>query len=245
MSDTKTYPNEKGIKCPVTGHDYRAPQPGDSRSVCPALNTMANHGYLPRNGKSISIPRLVSGLKVCYGLSTGLAAFLTIGGFLWIGKLFSIDLYDIGRHGRVEHNASLVHADTPEGDIYAPIKIHEDWVEEVVGDIQPCALECRQESLVDAEDVARMRVRREKTSPVMDSVHAEVARGEMSLILGIWERKGETKTGMPLPWLLDWLSKEKLPEGWAPDHTQTLSDTVARSKTIRLGMEKIRSGSKV
>ncbi|KAK0455674.1 Chloroperoxidase [Desarmillaria tabescens] len=228
MSDTKSYPLEK---CPVTGHEYRPPQPGDSRSVCPALNTMANHGYIPRDGKNLTIPTIVSGLKACYGLSTGLAAFLTIGGFLWISKLFSIDLFDIGRHGRVEHNASLVHADTPEGEIYAPTKIHEDWVEEVnAGKV----------SRVDAEDVARMRVRREKTSPVMDALHAEVARGEMALILGIWEQKGEAKTGVPLPWLLDWLGNERLPERWTPDHKQTLSDTVARSKGIRLWMEKIR-----
>ncbi len=43
MSDAKSYPLEK---CPVSGHEYRAPQPGDSRSVCPALNAMANHGYM-------------------------------------------------------------------------------------------------------------------------------------------------------------------------------------------------------
>ena len=27
-------------------HEYRAPGPGDYRSPCPALNTMANHGYM-------------------------------------------------------------------------------------------------------------------------------------------------------------------------------------------------------
>lgn len=27
-------------------HSYRAPGPGDARSPCPALNVMANHGYL-------------------------------------------------------------------------------------------------------------------------------------------------------------------------------------------------------
>lgn len=34
--------------CPVTGQKYAfsAPQEGDVRSVCPALNTMANHGYM-------------------------------------------------------------------------------------------------------------------------------------------------------------------------------------------------------
>lgn len=35
-------------QCPITGntHAYCPPQTGDVRSVCPALNTMANHGYM-------------------------------------------------------------------------------------------------------------------------------------------------------------------------------------------------------
>jgi hypothetical protein len=33
---------------------YQAPGPNDSRSPCPALNALANHGYLPRDGKNIS-----------------------------------------------------------------------------------------------------------------------------------------------------------------------------------------------
>lgn len=34
--------------CPHSSnaHEYRAPTKGDSRSPCPALNTLANHGYL-------------------------------------------------------------------------------------------------------------------------------------------------------------------------------------------------------
>ena len=32
-------------------YTYQAPGPDDSRSPCPALNALANHGYLPRDGK--------------------------------------------------------------------------------------------------------------------------------------------------------------------------------------------------
>ena len=31
-------------------HPWRAPGPGDQRGPCPGLNTLANHGWLPRNG---------------------------------------------------------------------------------------------------------------------------------------------------------------------------------------------------
>ncbi|CAF4377053.1 unnamed protein product [Adineta steineri] len=34
-------------------YQYQPPGPNDSRSPCPALNALANHGYLPRDGKNI------------------------------------------------------------------------------------------------------------------------------------------------------------------------------------------------
>lgn len=34
-------------------HRYEPSRPTDSRSPCPALNVLANHGYLPRDGKNI------------------------------------------------------------------------------------------------------------------------------------------------------------------------------------------------
>ena len=32
-------------------HQYIAPGATDQRGVCPGLNTLANHGYISRNGK--------------------------------------------------------------------------------------------------------------------------------------------------------------------------------------------------
>ena len=37
----------------LSEHRYEPPRPTDSRSPCPALNVLANHGYLPRDGKNI------------------------------------------------------------------------------------------------------------------------------------------------------------------------------------------------
>ncbi|CAF3956294.1 unnamed protein product [Adineta steineri] len=34
-------------------HKYEAPKPTDSRAPCPGLNTLANHGYISRDGKNI------------------------------------------------------------------------------------------------------------------------------------------------------------------------------------------------
>ncbi len=45
-------------------YTYQPPGPDDSRSPCPALNALANHGYLPRDGKDISPDVLQSVLQV-------------------------------------------------------------------------------------------------------------------------------------------------------------------------------------
>lgn len=37
---------------PGSGREWRPPGPNDLRGVCPGLNAFANHGFLPRNGKS-------------------------------------------------------------------------------------------------------------------------------------------------------------------------------------------------
>jgi hypothetical protein len=227
-------------------------------------------------------------LKACYGLSSLLAFILTLGGFLlikrspirlpsWIpyfGKVKNpdgtitpagiLDLHIVGRHGGVEHDASLVHHDTVEGHLYPPRRIEESWVGKVVGDVQPpvhgytpldedavmktqpfawrfFATPKHDDTLVSAADVARMRKRREQEilPKTLDSVHAEIARGEMAIVLGIWERtlssNGQTKSGVPLPWLLTFLAEERLPEDgtWRPDHVQSLWGVVQRSKAIR------------
>jgi hypothetical protein len=71
---TNAYAISGDVPTSYEAHDWRAPGPGDGelidpvnnterpltiqcakvRAPCPMLNTLANHGYLPRNGKGIS-----------------------------------------------------------------------------------------------------------------------------------------------------------------------------------------------
>ena len=41
-------------------HAFQAPGPNDSRGPCPALNAMANQGYIPRNG-NVTIEQVIQG----------------------------------------------------------------------------------------------------------------------------------------------------------------------------------------
>ena len=44
----------------LTWPEYVPPKEGDSRSPCPMLNAMANHGILPHDGKNITFKEFVS-----------------------------------------------------------------------------------------------------------------------------------------------------------------------------------------
>jgi hypothetical protein len=57
--------------------DWQAPVAGDVRSPCPGLNSLANHGFLNRNGKNNTIPQLIKG--GAEGLNVG-PDFMTVIG---------------------------------------------------------------------------------------------------------------------------------------------------------------------
>ncbi|CAK5268306.1 unnamed protein product [Mycena citricolor] len=240
-------------KCPVTGQEYEfiPPQEGDIRSVCPAINAMANHGYIPRDGKNISPWQMIHGLKACYGLSSPLAIFLTTGGWVLLRKYLPvrINLFELGAHGRVEHDASVVHEDCPPDQKDAPIKVHPELVNAFATHVvQSAAIKvgrgvetmAETEVVVTGDDIVQTRLRREKLSPPLDPLHAEIARGEMAIILGVWEQTVEGRKGVPLPWMRRWLGEERLPDGWKPDHVQGLLDVVKRSTAMRNEMNRIR-----
>jgi len=249
MPDSHPSVHQHDKACPVTNQKYpfSPPRESDVRSACPALNTMANHGYIARDGKNLGAMDIVRGLTACYGLSTFCSMFLSFGGYLMLGKFGRrIDLYEIGKHGAIEHNASLVHHDTPKGQIYAPTKIYPSLVDALVSDVKPTLAEIKESSnpsakfLMNYEDVARARVRREAECGPIDSLHAEVARGEMAIILGVWEVKTKDKIGIPMDYFKRWIGEERLPDEWKPDHTQGLFDVIKRSSEIRFAMAQMR-----
>ncbi|KAL8288469.1 hypothetical protein RB597_000533 [Gaeumannomyces tritici] len=99
-------------------HAFKPAGPGDSRSPCPMLNAMANHGFFPRNGLNISMAQLISGLRDGVNLDEGATrAVATIGmSASTTGNPDTINLADLNKHGVIEHDASLSRADTFTGD---------------------------------------------------------------------------------------------------------------------------------
>jgi hypothetical protein len=48
---------------------WQAPGPGDIRGPCPGLNTLANHGFLPRNGQNILASDIVTAMNDHLGVA--------------------------------------------------------------------------------------------------------------------------------------------------------------------------------
>ncbi|KZT23254.1 Cloroperoxidase [Neolentinus lepideus HHB14362 ss-1] len=212
-------------------HPFVPPGPSDSRAPCPALNTLANHGYLPHDGRNIRPRVLINALQEGYNLTYLLAAFLTYGGFTLLGQFAQVSLDDLCRHNRVEHNASLVHEDTRPGSEYAP-KVP------LVEYMQALEADSSDGKYITNFDVAKARVRRETESADVDAIHAEIARGEMALVLRIF---GAPDEEIPLERLRHWMMKESFPPDWKADHTQSFLQTMRTSMKLRANMARIKS----
>jgi len=100
---------------------YVAPGPGDVRSPCPGLNALANHGFLPHNGKGMTQAVLQKGLSK--GLNMGADFTAAIGGAALLSSpnplAGSFDLNDLDEHNfPIEHDSSLSRQDVYFGNDY-------------------------------------------------------------------------------------------------------------------------------
>ncbi|KAF4043349.1 Peroxidase family 2 protein [Phytophthora infestans] len=75
------------------------------RSPCPALNALANHGYLPRNGQNIAKADLKAVMMEVFNIANDTATVQVNP----VPEIFSLDY--LGRHVLREHDASLVRTD--------------------------------------------------------------------------------------------------------------------------------------
>lgn len=92
---------------------YEPPRSTDSRSPCPALNALANHGYLPRDGRNIT-PELLQ--RVCQqkmGLSWIATKTIIRQAYKTVGRDGLLSLSDLAYHApdSIEHDGSFSRLD--------------------------------------------------------------------------------------------------------------------------------------
>ncbi|KAH9956120.1 Chloroperoxidase [Lactifluus volemus] len=70
----KGHPGEGGI-----WPEYIPPKPGDIRSSCPGLNSMANHGIIARDGRNISFREVAAKARTTFNFSPSAALIMSRG----------------------------------------------------------------------------------------------------------------------------------------------------------------------
>ncbi|KAJ7599079.1 Chloroperoxidase [Mycena floridula] len=133
-----TQPANNGLKqIPDADHPFIAPGPGDQRGPCPAMNTLANHGYIPRNGVA-TFEQLVFAQMEGFNLDRDFSANIAATNMLARGNPFTNQLSiglesplvahipfhldgpgrpgGIAKHGRFEGDGSMTRQDANIGD---------------------------------------------------------------------------------------------------------------------------------
>ncbi|KAK7054392.1 hypothetical protein VNI00_003586 [Paramarasmius palmivorus] len=97
-------------------HSFRAPGPNDVRSPCPGLNTLANHGFLPRDGRNITIPMILQAGLDGYNLESNTIMAASKLGLLTSDDPITMSLDRLSAHGVIEHDSSVSREDFAIGD---------------------------------------------------------------------------------------------------------------------------------
>ncbi|KAJ6476386.1 hypothetical protein C8R45DRAFT_1077286 [Mycena sanguinolenta] len=206
----------------------------DKRSPCPALNALANHGYLPRHGTQITFTQLLEAIKTVYNLSLPLALLLTLAGFLTCAKLsinwakphttFKSDSF-ISCHRwtrRLSISWTLSLSDLSargwnkiahDASLVHPSGIPSHAPDPVLlANLLSFASHSHKVGLA-LNGLAAVHAHRERTLPHrLSSLHEQVALGECALG---WLVMHNPATGViDLDTLEKWFGEERLPDGW-------------------------------
>ncbi|KAJ6507487.1 Chloroperoxidase [Mycena vulgaris] len=209
-------------KYPSLDYSFIPAVNSDKRSPCPALNALANHGYIPRSGTDIKFSHLLHAVQNVYNLSLPLALLLTLvgyltcakfslgvnsnahGGYLWrLAPSWTLDLADLSARGwsKIAHDASFVH---PSGiPSHAPDPV-------LLASLLSAASASAGMTL---EGLAAVHAERARALPrPLSGFHQQIAFGECALG---WLVMRNAKTGVvEVDTLAQWFGEERLPEGW-------------------------------
>lgn len=90
-----------------------------ARGPCPALNSLANHGFLPRSGRNINAVQVVTGAFLGLGVSPETSGEVLAVGYASSHNILSLgfDLEDLSKHMfAIEHDCSFSRDDYRTGD---------------------------------------------------------------------------------------------------------------------------------
>ncbi|KAF8320694.1 Cloroperoxidase [Clavulina sp. PMI_390] len=221
----------------IDPHRWVAPGPGDMRSPCPAMNTLANHGYIARDGRGLTFSELVRVQTEVYNISTPLAASLAFEAVFLCGNGMTVDMHQLRKHNVIEHDASLSRRDVVLGDAWTIDR-------KLVRDMETPA-DGQTHAGLTFTDIARVRVKREKVVPTgrLDWAHNRIALGESCLVIGVWGLGGGgdfEKNVVPYHRIRSFFVDERLPVDWKrPEYCLGFLKTLNLGGKLRAEMDRL------
>ncbi|KAF9652162.1 Cloroperoxidase, partial [Thelephora ganbajun] len=190
-----------------TSHSFIPPSPSDLRSPCPALNALANHGHINRDGRDLTVHALVDAMRRVYNFTKPLAYLLALAGVFLCGDGRTVDLDRLAKHNVIEHDASLSRQDTRPPNDYSPILADLNLVAQLMH-VSP-------NNFLVLNDLAMARVIRESQAVggPLSFPYAEIAKAESGLILQVL---GDESLEVDKDVLCTWLVDGRLPDSWEP-----------------------------
>ncbi|KAJ4490297.1 Chloroperoxidase, partial [Lentinula aciculospora] len=223
--------------------EYVPPGENDSRSACPMLNALANHGILPHDGKNISFKAMNTTVRSTYNFAPSFCYFVPnyMAGIL--KKNYSKDTFDLAEisvHNGIEHDASLTREDTfcqlDQG------KPHIPFIEELLGSASGKELKSKTGAedgndgiLLTSDDLARYSAKRRAEAKSrnpdfsLSTFHKRFGSSNSATLLRIFDGK--------ISDLRPFLIEERIPEGWEPSVRSRLGLTVAMFNLTVLPLE--------
>ncbi|KII90224.1 hypothetical protein PLICRDRAFT_107685 [Plicaturopsis crispa FD-325 SS-3] len=242
---------------PPNDHRFMPANAADSRSPCPALNALANHGYLPREGRDLGLIELVRAIRHVYNFSLPLALLVALAGVVLCGHGLlprRVHLEELAAHNVIEHDASFAHADAPPGSRRAPVTVDAPLLRSLLR-------HAHTHLGMGLCELARARFERLAQAPrPLDLLHAHISFAEAALI---WlTHKGAGSQGMllvdvddpavmhnvaPVHALQQWLGEDRLPDAWQkggewrrPESQVGLLETIKVSHAVHMEVERLR-----
>ncbi|KAI7690908.1 hypothetical protein KC353_g19247, partial [Hortaea werneckii] len=195
--------------------EYVPPREGDSRSACPMLNALANHGILPHDGKNITFQDLNQKVRQTFNFAASFCFFVPNFSARFLEKSYwndRFDLADLSLHAEnaIEHDASLTRQDVAlVPDQSKPdLGLVRDLLEEAKGKTTDG---CPQLTTADlARALSKRRADARKTNPQYSEsfFHNTFGSANSSTMLTIFGGRVDDLTPM--------LVEERFPDRWEP-----------------------------
>jgi len=209
---------------------YIPPTDNDSRCSCPALNALANHGILPRDGRNITFKELNQVVRNYYNFAPTFCWYVPnkIAGIL--GRDYQtgvFDLSDIDVHNGIEHDASFTRHDShlmPDQSKPAP-----DLIEELLASGTGANGSLTKNDLARFSAKRRVESRRTNGQYSMSFSHKLFGSSNASTLL--------THFGGDIETLRPFLLEERLPDGWEPTITDAKGLTITKFNKTSLPVE--------